>query len=1607
MQRDEKKQKLLSRLGAEIADRLDQNLAISVQNFADRFYRSFPAEDINDRSITDLYGQTYGTWHFMRWFNGVDPRVNLFNPNFEDHGWQLNHTVVGVLCENLPFCMDSVRGELNRRNIVIHTLHSENFQVIRDSSGEFQSFYNGEGDAGKVSNESLLYLEIDRHSEESVIEEISETLEALLAEVKTVVEDFQPMLKQASDVAEQAATSSNNGDAIKTFMAWLAEDHYTFLGYEAFTVDYSQTEPAVNRDEKSLLGLFKIRGSHGAEDLSKDIAQESEGLDTGISRQLVFCKSSQRSRVHRTVYPDCVLIKEFDEQGRTRTYHRFLGLFTSRVYSQSPFQIPVIAEKVGQAVVESGLDKNSHEGRELERVLEFFPRDELFQSDIQQLTAAAVTVNQLKERRKVRLIVRPDFRQRFLYCLVYIPRDRFNTQLRQRVQRRLCEALHAVESEFETSMSESVLARTLFTLRVDFEQEITYDIQELEREIIEATLHWPDQLQSLLIDEYGEERGGAFAADYGQGFSPGYQDDFEARVAIADLAKVLTLERADDLAMHLYHQLEDAPGVLRFRLYRQDSSLPLSDVLPILENLGLHVIKETPYDLRRRDGGIVSIQDFVLKYSLSSEIKLEKVKQKFQEAFAKIWYGQADSDGLNKLLLATQLDWREIAMLRAYTRYMKQIQFGFTTEFIAQALANNFEIACLLVKLFSARFSPEGLESQNETEGHLHEKILAALDNVENLSEDRVIRQFLILIESTVRTNFYQHNDSGELHGYFSFKLEPRQIPDIPEPRPRFEIFVYSPRVEGVHLRGGSVARGGLRWSDRMEDYRTEVLGLVKAQQVKNAVIVPVGAKGGFVCKQMPVNGGRDEMQEEAIDCYRLFIQGLLDVTDNIQNNATLPPREVVRKDNDDTYLVVAADKGTATFSDIANEISEGREFWLGDAFASGGQYGYDHKKMGITARGAWVSVQRHFREMDINVQETDFSVVGIGDMGGDVFGNGMLLSEHICLVAAFNHMHIFVDPEPDAKASFFERKRLFELPRSSWMDYEQGLISKGGGIFDRSAKSIEISAEMRARFAIEAEVLTPNELISSLLKAPVDLLWNGGIGTYVKASSESHGDVGDKANDALRVDACDLSCKVIGEGGNLGFSQLARIEYALKGGRINTDFIDNAAGVDCSDHEVNIKILLNSVVASGELTAKQRNRLLEEMTGSVASLVLENNYRQVQAISLAEREADHRMGEYRRLINDLVDEGSLDRELEFMPDDETLSGRKSQGLSLTRPELSVLISYSKGLLKEVLIESDIADDQYLVGAVETAFPDKIISGFKEQLYSHPLKREIVATQIANDLINHMGVNFIPRICKATGASIQEVATAYIIVRELFDVAEVWSAIEALDFQVSADLQADLMLDIVRLIRRASRWQIRNRRAGMDPGKIVKKYCQPLKELRESLPSMLRGHMAETWQQRSQFLQSQGVPEELAITLAAYHSTYPLLGIIDVSRQGEEPIEAVAQMYYALGERLELDWFTSKILELKVDNDWQAIAREAYLDDLEWQQRKLAVGALKHICEKKDADLCIDRWMQEQQLLIDRWQRLITDMHAMETTEHAIFSVAIRELMDLAQSSIH
>lgn len=1029
--------------------------------------------------------------------------------------------------------------------------------------------------------------------------------------------------------------------------------------------------------------------------------------------------------------------------------------------------------------------------------------------------------------------------------------------------------------------------------------------------------------------------------------------------------------------------------------------------MPILENLGLRVLGEFPYRLRHTNGREFWIHDFAFTAAEGLDLDIQQLNDTLQDAFVHIVRGDAENDAFNRLVLTAGLPWRDVALLRAYARYLKQIRLGFDLGYIASTLNNHTDIARELTRLFKTRFYLARKLSDDDLEDkqlRLEQAILTALDDVQVLNEDRILRRYLDLIKATLRTNFYQTDANGQNKSYFSFKFNPHAIPELPKPVPKFEIFVYSPRVEGVHLRFGNVARGGLRWSDREEDFRTEVLGLVKAQQVKNSVIVPVGAKGGFLPRRLPLGGSRDEIAAEGIACYRIFISGLLDITDNLKDGALVPPANVVRHDDDDPYLVVAADKGTATFSDIANGIAIDYGFWLGDAFASGGSAGYDHKKMGITAKGAWVGVQRHFRERGINVQEDSITVVGVGDMAGDVFGNGLLMSDKLQLVAAFNHMHIFIDPNPNPATSFVERQRMFDLPRSAWTDYDTSIMSEGGGIFSRSAKSIAISPQMQERFDIKADKLTPTELLNALLKAPVDLLWNGGIGTYVKASTESHADVGDKANDALRVNGNELRCKVVGEGGNLGMTQLGRVEFGLNGGGSNTDFIDNAGGVDCSDHEVNIKILLNEVVQAGDMTDKQRNQLLASMTDEVGNLVLGNNYKQTQALSLAARRAYERIAEYKRLMGDLEGRGKLDRAIEFLPTEEQINERIAEGHGLTRPELSVLISYSKIDLKEQLLGSLVPDDDYLTRDMETAFPPTLVSKFSEAMRRHRLKREIVSTQIANDLVNHMGITFVQRLKESTGMSPANVAGAYVIVRDIFHLPHWFRQIEALDYQVSADVQLELMDELMRLGRRATRWFLRARRNEQNAARDTAHFGPHLKELGLKLDELLSGEIRENWQARYQAYVEAGVPELLARMVAGTSHLYTLLPIIEASDvTGQNPAE-VAKAYFAVGSALDITWYLQQISALPVENNWQALAREAFRDDVDWQQRAITISVLQQGDGTQDVEARLALWMEQHESMISRWRAMLVEIRAASGTDYAMYAVANRELLDLALS---
>jgi glutamate dehydrogenase len=1574
-----------------------------LMRFAEQFFAIAPLEELQENRLGDLEGSTLSAWRLLEAFRG-EPVVRVFNPDYEQHGWQSAHSVVQVLHPDMPFLVDSVRMALNRRGHSIHTLQNSVLSVRRGADGELLDILPRGAEGDGVRDEALMYLEIDRCASAAELRDRQQLLGEVLGEVRLAVGDFPAMQEQVQRLLDYLAHADGaQGDElneVRAFFTWLLDSHFTFLGYEEFRVVEDAHGARVEYDEASLLGLSR--------QLRSGLSEAQRGIEPAalaFLREpclLSFAKASQPSHVHRGVYPDLVSLRVLDEQGQVVRECRFLGLYTSTLYTESVTHIPYVRHKVAEILERSGFDRHAHLGKELAQVLEVLPRDELFQTPEDALYETAIAIVQIQERNKLRLFLRQDPYGHFVYCLVYVPRDHYSTEIREKIQHLLMERLNASDCEFWTYFSESVLARVQLILRVDPKTVPAFDARALEQEVIRACRSWQDEFASMMVERFGEARGTDLLARFAPGFPAGYRERFEPHSAVADMQHIRSLSEEQRLVMSFYQPPGQDQGELHCKVYHADEPLPLSDVLPILENLGLRVLSEYSHRLRQHDGRAYWIHDFTFAPPAGLVVDLKTLNGLCQEAFAAIIAGNAENDAFNRLVLGAGLSWREVALLRAYGRYLKQIRIGFDLGYIAATLNNHTDVAMELVRLFKTRFylarklTAEALE---EKQGKLVEAIRVALDQVAVLNEDRILRRYLEAILATLRSNFYQIDADGAVKPRISFKLSPAGISDIPRPVPLYEIYVYAPRFEGVHLRFGAVSRGGLRWSDREEDYRTEVLGLVKAQQVKNSVIVPMGAKGGFVPRRLPLGGSRDEIQAEAIACYRQFISGLLDITDNLVDGAVVPPEQVVRQDGDDPYLVVAADKGTASFSDIANGIAAEYGFWLGDAFASGGSAGYDHKKMGITARGAWVSVQRHFRERGIDVQRESISVIGIGDMSGDVFGNGLLRSEQVRMLAAFNHLHIFVDPDPDPALSFAERKRLFELPRSTWADYEAALISAGGGVFARSAKSIAISAQMRERFDIQAEQLSPAELISALLKAPVDLLWNGGIGTYIKASSESHADIGDKANDPVRVNGGEVRARVIGEGGNLGMSQLGRIEYCLAGGACNTDFIDNAGGVNCSDHEVNIKILLNGVMTAGDMTGKQRNQLLAEMTDDVAHLVLGSNYRQTQALSLAERRARERTGEYRRLMTDLESRGRLDRALEFLPSDEQLGDR-----SLTRPELAVLVSYSKIDLKQELLASSVLDDDYLVRDMQRAFPQQLVERFGEALGNHRLRREIIATQVANDLVDRMGITFVQRLCSSTGMAAAQVAEAYVIVRDVFHLPHWFRQIESLDYGVSADTQLALMDELMRLGRRATRWFLRSRRQALDAARDVAHFASQVATLGLKLDELLQGAAREHWQERHQTFAEAGVPELLARMVAASDQLYMLLPILEVAEQtGREPL-LVARAFFAVGSALDLDEYLRHITLLPVASHWQALAREAFRDELDSQQREITLSLLSAPGEG-DVRHRLDSWLEQREALVRRWAAMLGELRGSGDQDYALYAVASRELADLARSS--
>ncbi|MCZ0207264.1 NAD-glutamate dehydrogenase [Streptomyces sp. UMAF16] len=1601
----------------------------SVLAFLQRYYLHTAPEDLADRDPVDVFGAAVSHYRLAENRPQGTANVRVHTPTVEENGWTCSHTVVEVVTDDMPFLVDSVTNELTRQGRGIHVVIHPQFVVRRDLTGKLIEVLPtppvGDDLPHDAHVESWIHVEIDRETDRADLKQIAADLLRVLSDVREAVEDWEKMRESAIRIADGLEGEPAPADLPRPEVAearellhWLAADHFTFLGYREYQLRDDDTLAAV---PGTGLGILRSDPHHAKED-QHPVSPSFERLPADARAKarehklLVLTKANSRATVHRPSYLDYIGVKKFDADGNVVGERRFLGLFSSAAYTESVRRVPVIRRKVDEVLARAGFSPHSHDGRDLLQIMETYPRDELFQTPVAELQAIVTSVLYLQERRRLRLYLRQDEYGRYYSALVYLPRDRYTTGVRLRIIDILKEELGGTSVDFTAWNTESILSRLHFVVRVPQGTELPElsdaDKERIETRLVEAARSWADAFAEALTAECGEERAAEVLRRYNHAFPEGYKADHSPRAAVADLVHLERLSEEKDFSLSLYEPVGAAPDERRFKIYQKGGTVSLSKVLPVLSRLGVEVTDERPYEMRCADRTTAWIYDFGLRMPKSlgggnGDYLGDDGRERFQEAFAATWTGKAENDGFNALVLSAGLTWRQAMVLRAYAKYLRQAGSTFSQDYMEDTLRNNVHTTRLLVSLFEARMSPERQQAGVEITDALLEELDAALEQVASLDEDRILRSFLTVIKATLRTNFFQEGPGGEPHDYVSMKFDPRAIPDLPAPRPAFEIWVYSPRVEGVHLRFGKVARGGLRWSDRREDFRTEILGLVKAQMVKNTVIVPVGAKGGFVAKQLPDPGvDRDAWLAEGIASYKTFISALLDITDNMVAGEVVPPRDVVRHDGDDTYLVVAADKGTATFSDIANDVANSYDFWLGDAFASGGSAGYDHKGMGITARGAWESVKRHFRELGVDTQTEDFTVVGIGDMSGDVFGNGMLLSEHIRLVAAFDHRHIFIDPNPDAATSYAERRRLFELPRSSWADYDTSLLSAGGGVFPRTAKSIPLNGHIREALGIDGKVakMTPADLMRTILKAPVDLLWNGGIGTYVKASTESHADVGDKANDAIRVDGQDLRAKVVGEGGNLGLTQLGRIEFARLGGKINTDAIDNSAGVDTSDHEVNIKILLNGLVADGDMTVKQRNKLLAEMTDEVGALVLRNNYAQNTALANALSQAKDMLHAQQRFIRHLVREGHLDRALEFLPTDRQIRERLAQSQGLTGPETAVVLAYTKITVAEELLHTSLPDDPYLRGLLHAYFPTALRERFADAIDHHPLRREITTTVLVNDTVNTGGTTYLHRLREETGASLEEIVRAQTAARVIFCAAPVWDAVEALDNKVDAAVQTRIRLHSRRLVERGTRWLLNNRPQPVQLAETVEFFAERVERVWQELPKLLRGADLEWYQHVYDELSEAGVPDELATRVAGFSSAFPALDIVSVAdRMGKEPLD-VAEVYYDLADRLDITQLMDRIIELPRTDRWQSMARASIREDLYAAHAALTADILAVGNGTSTPEQRFEAWEEKNAALLSRARTTLDEIRGSDSFDLANLSVAMRTMRTLLRT---
>jgi glutamate dehydrogenase len=1595
---------LIEKIAAEAFRSAAPGRQALVGEFVREFFRGVDEEDLSAYRPRVLAAAALKHLEFGRRRTGGQVIVDLAPPLDGEAPTAPHRALLRVVAPDMPFLVDSIGIVFSQLNIAVHLIVHPVLGARRDRRGVLRSV---SADRRTALPESWQMVEIDRPRDLRQARELERRVRAALEDVRRAVMDFRPMLERIRAVAnelEQAKlpVPQSHASEARALLSWMHDGHFVFLGYRYYRLKRGRSRDALVRETASGLGILKVpagRDGKGPPKLAPIVLSGHLRRQARAPELLVLTKANTPSTVHRGSYLDYVGVKTFDHKGEVTGEHRFLGLWTSSAYHKPPAEIPLLRRKLEAVIAHFGLPPQSHDAKSVVNVIETFPRDELFQTPASELIPIVRGIVNLYERRRVRLFVRRDSYERFYSCLVFVPRDRYNTEVRERIERIVRERFGGTHVETQVQISDSMLARLHLLVRTPQGARPVQDVASIEQAIAAAAATWEDRLQQALIARGVEREAVELATGYARLFPPAYRVDVEPVQALDDIADLQALAVNPAVPrLNLRTQAGKHPG-LRLRILQAGDPISISDILPMLENFGLRVVAEHPYQVQTRER-VVWIQDFELEARDARRVDTVTMQPLFKEALLATWRGEVENDGFNRLLLCVGLSAREIVVVRAYCRYLVQTGLPFSQAYMERVLVAQAPITRQLVRLFETQFALAGRSREAAAE-RIRAGIVRALDKVQSLDEDRILRAYLSVIRATLRTNYFQTIGASDAvpKSWVSFKLDPQAIPELPLPRPKFEIFVYSPRVEGVHLRMGYVARGGIRWSDRREDFRTEVLGLMKAQNVKNTVIVPAGAKGGFYPKRLPAGGSREDIQKEGIASYQTFIRGLLDVTDNIVNGKTVAPPNVTRRDGDDPYLVVAADKGTATFSDIANAISIEYGHWLGDAFASGGSAGYDHKGMGITARGAWECVKRHFRELGIDIQSQDFTCAGVGDMSGDVFGNGMLLSRHIRLVAAFDHRHIFLDPNPDAAAGFRERERLFKLPRSSWDDYSRKLISRGGGIWPRAAKSIALSAEAQKLLDLQVPAATPVDVMRAILRMRVDLLWNGGIGTYVKAHDESHAEVRDRANDAIRADGRELRARVIGEGGNLGCTQRGRVEYAQAGGRVNTDFIDNSAGVNTSDVEVNIKILLSEVARKGgRLTRAARDKLLASMTEEVAHIVLHNNYLQSQALSVLEQKASERLTEYQSLIRALERGGHLNRAIEFLPGDDEFIERRKQGLGLTRPELAVVLAYSKIWLSNHLLDSDLPDDPYFANEVQRYFPAPVRRRYPRDIRRHRLRREIVTTQTTNSLVNRMGPVFVTRAQQETNADPAAIARAYSIAREVYAMRVLWFEIEALDNKVSASVQYRMFYRAARLLRHTSYWLLRERGRHLHIENSVRELKPGVEALAEHIDAVISGPAREQHDAVLSELTSSGVPEKLAKRIARLPLLEPALDIVALAASEKTQVSEVAHAYFEVGMALGLDWLHGEIDRLPVDGSWQASARTGLRDAAMRAHRELALQVLRTrgaAPGSRNASGRLGVWSAQREEKLQSWKRTLSEMRAVGTADFATLTVGL------------